>query len=343
MSDRKKTIDAFVAGRNEAKLLFTPGPASLLAENISGLRPCFGRGDADYAAVEEKVLLALRSMSGHRHIARMQGSASLALEIASLNFLYGRVLVVSTGYYSDRLQWLAESASRRTGAVKEVKAVAWNELQSVSGTFDWLVACYTETSRGLRLPMREFLDVSTRTGAKLILDATASFGLEADHDRAAVVVYSSCKGLFGLTGASFISFNEMPSIEVDSFYLRLDNHLEKRMTGPYHAIASLLEVLPRHDEFRRAVIENKNAFMRKMGPHLTLDPAHQPLLCTHVDVELTAIDERAVLYQPRGSFGGSVVCHLGEVHLGLEARGEILNALDAGNPGMTLFRARSPD
>ena len=39
------------------------------------------------------------------------------------------------------------------------------------------------------------------------------------------------------------------------------------MTGPYHAIASLADVLPRHGEFRAAVLQNKAAFMdRKCAP-----------------------------------------------------------------------------
>lgn len=327
MSDSGRTIEDLVAERNRAKLLFTPGPASLLAENLTGLRPCFGRGDDDYARIEQEVLDSLKAMSGHRHIARMQGSASLALEIMALNFLYGRVLVVSTGFYSDRLGWLAESARRRMSLVQDVVTVDWNELAGVSGTFDWVFACHAETSRALKIPIESLHALASRTGARLMLDATASIGLEPGHDLADVLGYSSCKGLFGLTGAGFIAFNEMPSAEVDSFYLRLDNHLERRMTGPYHAIASLHDVLPRHEELRAAVVENKRVFTERMAGRLTLPPAHQPLLCTHVDGTLISSDPRAILYRPRGDFGGSVVCHLGEVHLAQQARGEILDVL----------------
>jgi len=116
MQFRNWPIDRFVAAQNERKLIFTAGPASLLPENLTGLRPCFGRGDADYAAVEEWVLNSLRSLTGHQHIVRLQVSSSLALELMTLNFLNSRVLVVETGYYSNRLKWLAESAARRAGA-----------------------------------------------------------------------------------------------------------------------------------------------------------------------------------------------------------------------------------
>ena len=79
--------------------------------------------------------------------------------------------------------------------------------------------------------------------SKLALDATASIGLEKNHHLSDVSAFSSCKGLFGLTGASFIVFNEKPQNEIDSFYLNLFNHLNKKMTGPYHTIYSLNKIL----------------------------------------------------------------------------------------------------
>jgi aspartate aminotransferase-like enzyme len=328
MDNKHKSIINFVAERNEHKKLFTAGPASLLPENMTGLRPCFGRGDDDYAKVEEKVLDILKTMTGHRHIVRMQGSASLALEIMALNFLFGRVLIVLTGYYSDRLKWLADSALRRIGAVKEVVTVDWNNLETETGHFDWIFACYTETSCGLKIPIESLDALAKRLGAQLMLDATASIGLEAGHELADVIGYSSCKGLFGLTGASFIAFNKFSTVEVDSFYLRLNTHIEKLMTGPYHSICSLVDVLQNHDNFRAAVVRNKQFFSKLMRDYLTLPLNNQPLLCTHVNCEINSRDPRAILYRPRNPLSGSVVCHLGEVHLGREAQSAIFDGLD---------------
>lgn len=333
MTDKNQTLAEFAAERNAAKRLFTAGPASLLAENLSGLRPCFGRGDADYARVEEQVLGALKALSGHRQIARLQGSASLALEIMALNFLQGRVLTVSTGYYSDRLKWLAESAQRRTGAVREVVAVDWRELAGATGRFDWVLACYVETSCGLKIPIEDLDALAKRVGARLMLDATASIGLEPGHERADAIAYSSCKGLFGLTGAAFVAYNELPAVAVDSFYLKLDTHQQRLMTGPYHAICSLADVMPAHADFRAAVAENKRAFCRRLAAHLTQPAERQPLLCTHVDCEIASRDPRAVLYKPRSALAGSVVCHLGEAHLGRAARGAILDSLETPPAG----------
>ena len=130
----------------------------------------------------------------------------------------------------------------------------------------------------------------------------------------------------------FIAFNELPSIDVDSFYLSLTSHLEKKMTGPYHAIASLYEVLKRHDDFKASVFENKRIFCEKFlkstDSQINIPMSHQPALCTWVSGEIISSDPRAVLYKPRGNQGGSVVCHLGEVHLERHAQGQILDVLE---------------
>jgi 2-aminoethylphosphonate-pyruvate transaminase len=327
MNNKLKPIETFVAEQNKRKLLFTAGPASLLPENLTGLRPCFGRGDDDYTKIEKRVLGTLKAMTGHKNIVRVQGSASLALEIMSLNFLYGRVLIVSTGYYSDRLKCLADSAQRYTGQIKEVVIIPWKTMESITGNYDWIISCYTETSRGLKMPIETLSTLARRTKARLMLDATASIGLESHHHEADVIGYSSCKGLFGLTGACFIAFNEMPSVEVDSFYLKMATHVDKLMTGPYHSICSLADVLPKHDDFLAAVIENKQFFLAKMKNYLSLPISHQPLLCTHVTCKIKSRDPRVILYKPRSDLEGSVLCHLGEVHLGRYSQSAIFDGL----------------
>lgn len=322
------SIDEFVKARNAEKVLFTAGPAALLSENITGLRPCFGRDDDDYLAVESRVMNALRRISGHQNVARMQGSASLALEIMALNYLFGRVLIVDSGYYSQRLNWLACSSMRQSAQIKEILITNWNDLENLEGKFDWIFACYTETSCGLKIPIESLRSAADRHCSKLMLDATASIGLESNHELADVIAYSSCKGLFGLTGAAFIAFNDAPTVEVDSFYMNLKNHIDKLMTGPYHTIASLDHVLEKHEAFRMAVMENKKRFSKDMENYLTLPELNQPLLCTHVRCTIATNDERAILYRPRSDAAGSVVCHLGEVHLGSKANGDILSALE---------------
>lgn len=328
MTAGRTTVADLVAERNAAKHLFTAGPASLLEENILGLRPCFGRGDGDYDRVEASVLDSLRAMTGHSHLVRLQGSATLALEIAVSNFAYGRVLVVESGYYSHRLYELALSAQKSFGAITRVDAIDYQDLHQASGRYDWILACRTETSRAILVPIAEVAALAGRTGAKVLLDATASIGLENGHEAADVLAYSSCKGLFGLTGASFVAHNVEPTVEVPSLYLNLRTHAERRTTGPYHAISSLFEVLPRHADFRAAVAINKARCLSLFADEVTVAPSYQPLLCTHLQCDLVAREPSAVLYVPRDLVSGSVVCHLGEVHLGAAARGDILMRLE---------------
>ena len=103
------------------------------------------------------------------------------------------------------------------------------------------------------------------------------------------------------------------------------------MTGPYHAIASLDEVLRNHDAFRYAVVENKRVFQKNFSQYPTVPSKNQPFLCTHLSCLIKTEDPRAVLYVPRSDKGSSVVCHLGEVHLKETTQGIIQNVLQVGS------------
>jgi aspartate aminotransferase-like enzyme len=328
MDKNKYSIQNFVRYQNRSKKIFTPGPGSLVTENLTSLQPCFGRGDIIYENLEYKVLKKLKSMSGHKKIIRMQGSASLALEVLVNNFFYGKILVISTGYYSDRLEQICRQFKQRSKYVKEVQTVDWKLINEITDRFDWIFACYTETSRAIKIPIIELSKMKKRCKSKLALDASASMGLEEGHDNADVIAYSSCKGLFGLTGASFLAYNSDPSNIVDSFYLNLNNHLDKKMTGPYHAIASLADVLSTHSDLKYSVIINKKLFIEKMKILLTQSKKNQPLLCTHVKLEIKGKNKKnIILYNPREKIKGSIVCHLGELHLKKKAKGKILENL----------------
>ena len=322
---KTKKIEDFVKYKNKSKFLFTAGPASLSAENIIGLAPCFGRNDNQYLKVEKKILNKLKNISGHNKIVRMQGSGSFALEVVSLNFLYGRVLVISTGYYSERLYSLCNKAKKDFKKIKKIKKIDWKNLDDFSGNFDWVWACSTETSCGLKIPITELKKFSKKVKAKLALDATASMGLEPFHDLADVISYSSCKGLFGLTGACFVAYNSKPQNKVNSFNLDINSHIKKKMTGPYHAIQSLEKVLDKHRNFVHSVKVNKQKFLRIFKDKLIYDSKNQPLICTYADCKLTTRDRRVIFYEPRISLRGSIICHLGEIHLAKLAKGKILN------------------
>ena len=104
-----KSYQKIIKQYNKSKILFTAGPASLIEENIINLKPCFGRGDKEYLKTEKKVLNKIKKISGgFDNIVCFQGSGSLGIEVMINNFLYGRVLLVQTGYYSERILHIIE-------------------------------------------------------------------------------------------------------------------------------------------------------------------------------------------------------------------------------------------
>lgn len=328
MTSKKNNLKEFINYQNKSKILFTPGPGSLILENFTSMQPCFGRGDKIYENLENKVLNKLKLLSGHNKIVRMQGSASLALEVLVNNFLFGKVLIISTGYYSDRINLMCKQFKQNSKYIKNIKKINWDKVDEITEKFDWIFACPTETSMGLKIPILDLFKLKKRCGAKLALDATGSIGLEKNHHFADVIAYSSCKGLFGLTGASFVAYNLNPNNSVNSFYLNLNSHLEKKMTGPYHAILSLVDVLPKHSDLKQSVIINKKKFLEKMKLWVTKKIINEPLLCTHVSKKISSKNKKVLLYKVRTNIEGSIVCHLGELHLKGKAKGKILQNLE---------------
>ena len=321
------SLKELIKKKNKDKILFTPGPSSLSEANLINLNPPFGRGDRFYVKTEKRVLSKIKKISGHKKIVTTQGSGSTVLEMVSLNFLRGNVLIISTGYYSDRLYNLAVFAKKTHNNIKTVNKIDWKNINQIKKKFDWIWACYTETSRGLKLSMDELKRLSRRVKSNLAIDATASFGLEKNHNYADVVSFSSCKGLLGLTGAGFICYNSEPKNKVNSFVLNLSSAREKKMTGPYHAIQSLELIVKNYKNFKKSVIVNKKRALSKFKNFLVYPKKNQPLLCTYLKCKVKGSSPKVILYQPRLKLDGSVICHLGEAHLMDKAKGKILDHL----------------
>lgn len=321
-----KNLNNFITKKNKEINLFTPGPGSLLAENIYGISPCFGRNDKNYKKIEKFVLNKITKMGGQKKTAAIQGSGSLGIEIMCLNFLKGNITIIKTGYYSDRLIFICKQL-KKIGRIKKLETVNWKNLDLINKRTNWILYCPTETSLGLHIPIKEIWKIARKVKSKLMLDATASFGLEKDHHYADVLSCSSCKGLFGLTGATFISYKIKPNYYKNSFYLNLFNHENKKMTGPYHTIGSLYYVLKNYNKIKYSVIKNKKIFLKKMKKYLVFPNNNQPLLCTRVKKELKRKNNKVILYKSRLKITGSVVNHLGELHLKKSAKGKILDLI----------------
>ena len=143
--------------------------------------------------------------------------------------------MINTGYYSDRIKFILNNIKKENKKIiRSINEINWNELNEISGNY--MIGYFVvtlETSIGMKLSIDEIKKLSKKTKSKIILDATGSIGLENNHNLADVITFSSCKGLFGLTGASFICFIITPANKVNSFYLDINTHLNKKTTGPY--------------------------------------------------------------------------------------------------------------
>lgn len=291
---------------NNQKLMLTPGPAVVLHENIEYLKPIFGRGDDEFTQMSEAVIEWVKKLSGQDEVVMAQGSATFALELAAHSFVSGRVLLVSTGYYSDRLEKLLPKGC-------DITICKYEHLRDINDRYEWVLCAYTETSIAYKVDLESVRRKADECGAKLYVDATGSIGLESHHELADVAAFSSCKGLLGLTGACFVAYkSNLKQKETDCFYFNLETQKNKMVTGPYHAIASLYGIIEVHDVLRQRVVNSKNHVLEKYS-HIVRE-ANQPLLCTYLEGQVVTNDNNVVLYSPRSELSGSVICHFGEIH-----------------------------
>ena len=83
----------------------------------------------------------------------------------------------------------------------------------------------------------------------MYVNATAFVGLKDQHDLSNVMAFSSCKRLFGIRGAAFVAYKNLLKIhDFGQFYLNFQTHQERRITGPYYAVASLHGVMNIHND-----------------------------------------------------------------------------------------------
>jgi cytidyltransferase-like protein len=305
-TDMRQNAQRAITQIHNQKLMLTPGPAVVLQENLEYLKPLFGRGDDEYTSMANSVIKWIKELSGQDEVVVAQGSATFALELAAHSFVKGKALLISTGYYSDRLERLLPKTC-------EVTICKYEDIQNLSEKFDWVLCAYTETSIAFKVDLQMIKTKADECGAKLYVDATGSIGLEDNHQLADVMAFSSCKGLFGLTGAGFVAHkSDLIPKDLDTFYFNLNTQKDKMTTGPYHSIASLYGVIDKHNIFKRRVINSKNTILEKY--HDIVRDDNQPLLCTYLKGKVVANDNNIVLYSPRSKLSGSVICHFGEIH-----------------------------
>lgn len=328
---RERALSAIVEKRNSLKPMFTPGPSNLSKDSILDIRPSFGRDDQEYLQIESEVLENIRSLTGQDQIVRLQGSATTAIDVATSNFVLGEILIVDSGYYSNRLIDIYERKLETLNHTN-ITVIKYDDLKTElikKRKFDWIATTYTETADAFIADIQLLKDLALKKCAKLFLDATASINLEENHHLADACAFSSCKGLSGLTGAGFITFNtycldhklkgKLP------WALDIDTYLNKKTTGPYHAICSLFTISKKFDEIKQNVQDSKKYFLEKYADRIIRPIEDQPNLSTMLRAEQISFI-KGIPYSPRTAEKGTVViCHLGDAFTSKNEIGNIYN------------------
>ncbi len=328
---RERAIVSLTTMANSKKVLFTPGPTNLHGESLIGIRPVFTRGDEEYAALEKRVLQKVLLRAGQEAITCMQGSATTAIEVATSNFLQGHVLVVTAGYYSERIVQMLERKKNLLG-LKSLVSLTYEEFAKQFKTlvgFDWIVSVTTETADAFLTDIRVLKLAAERMKARLMIDATGSINLEENHELADVCMFSSCKGLGGLTGAAFITYNKNVLDRVNDspkeFIVDIQTYIDKKTTGPAHTLCSLDRIADDFAESGARVRLSQKIFAEKFKNFLVRS-SNQPALCTKIKATNIVLPPDSVSYQPRSiEPGQAVICHLFDQFAANREVGEIYN------------------
>ncbi len=311
---RDRAIYAIIQKRNSERPMLTPGPGNLHPECLLDLQPFFSRDDR-YEKLEAIVLERVTKLTGKDSVTTLQGSATTAIEVATSSFLSGNVVVITSGFYSQRMFDMLQK-KRDCLRLDSLSAVTYEDAlkNRVPNKADWIVSAYTETADAFLVDLPCIAQLAEQLGAKLMLDATGSINLEQNHEVADVLMFSSCKGLGGLAGAGFIAYDRAMLDRLDDrpkeFILDLMTYIERRTTPPVHAISSLYALSQNFQRLGERVRLSKQCFIDRFMDRLIHRKENQPALCTMISGSLV-LPESVVAYHPRNKTGETqVVCHL---------------------------------
>ena len=123
------------------KITFCPGPGAFIPEWINNQKEYFGRGDDEYKKIKNKTFKWLKKITGKNEIVSIAGSGSTAAIISFDAFLSGKILIVKTGYYSDR--WYNHLKHK---SYKKISYIEYEKLNSLKESYDWIIFVYVETA-----------------------------------------------------------------------------------------------------------------------------------------------------------------------------------------------------
>jgi len=289
------------------KVTYCPGPGAVLKEWFTYQKEYFGRGDDEYQVIKNKTLNWIKALSGQEIVVPIAGSGTTAAIVALNSFLKGKILIINTGYYSERwIDYLKNSSHK-----KKLKVINYQDFINSNfkqKKFDWVLFVYVETASCKKFDLKKINILRKKLGSKLIVDATASIGLENNHYMADVIFFSSCKGLLGPTGLGFIAYKrKVKRILSKDFWFNLETHSNTKYTLGYNCMASLYGISTKHKIYKKKII-----VAAKYLKNFTLKNFDIPIIGIPLKYKFNKnITKNIILYQPRKKPNYEIIFFLG--------------------------------
>lgn len=327
---RKRALESIIIKRNTDKILMT-GAGNIHCESLFDLRPmCMNGSDGEFETVRSGVLKRTRELTGHDTIADLPGSLTLALETAIANFISGTTAVVVTGQTSLKMLHML----RQMQCWKEhltLLEISYSDITSVYKKLDWVVGCYVEAADGFRSNIGLLHDLARRSGAKLMMETSASINLEPDHNLADICAFDSSTALGGLTGASFLTFDadlleqQYQRIGQWPLSLNINSYLQDAIRAPFHALCSLDSISKRYSHFRSRVWQSKAEFMERFKQFTCQD--NQPLASTLVSNVTLQVPPGTLVQKHQTKPNAYVIWHLFDQYQSCREPGQLYEQL----------------
>lgn len=197
-----------------------PGPVQLAPEVLEEMgRPVVPHYGAEWTAFYNETVCYLRRIiqtSGDVYVIPGSGSAGLDAAINTILAEGERLLVLSNGFFGDRLAEIAQhyredTLIARRPASERIVAADLDMLLADHPEVTWVAVCHSESSSGLLNPVRDLADVCKRRGVRILVDAISSLGgieLSMDAWRIDVCVSASQKCLEGPPGLAIVAIGD---------------------------------------------------------------------------------------------------------------------------------------
>lgn len=239
-------------------ILLTPGPC-MTSDRVRAASSGadLNHREPEYIDLVREVRTRLADMTGGFHPYIIGGSGTAALEAMVTSCVStGPVLILSDGYYSDRMTDLFEVHN----IPHEVLRFPWLEdwdMDQISDAlatnrFEWVAMCHHETTVGRINPVEAVAEVAKAHGVKTMVDAMSSFGADPlDLTNIDVFATAPNKCFHGLPGLSIVLSREfVPSYTPRTYYLHLPRYVGENppLTPPVPALQCFRVALREHDE-----------------------------------------------------------------------------------------------